>query len=244
MIKRRNTLIILIVCALVALLAVSCDMMVDSRRNRPTGTWVLNEGETSTTKLIITLDEVQIVTYHYRDKWKNLDYMNVRIPTSWTLNDDNSVDFTYTIGVAYPCEVRNHLVFSRVGYRHVNYNACEHRLTCNKIHVCSTCNPDKHYKKCRNCPACNKNCSDFVEVKCRKLFKPPYVCNGCYLRISGCTLEKRYYFPDHAQKEPRVHPHVHTERDGLRSVHAGRHQLNDGPHQFIQQGEYREQMSL
>lgn len=110
MIKRRNTLIILIVCALFALLAVSCDMMVDSRRNRPTGTWVLNEGETSTTKLIITLDEVQIVTYHYRDKWKNLDYMNVRIPTSWNLNDDNSVDFTYTIGVAYPCEVRNHLV--------------------------------------------------------------------------------------------------------------------------------------
>lgn len=110
MIKRRNTLIILIVCALFALLAVSCDMMVDSRRNRPTGTWVLNEGETSTTKLIITLDEVQIVTYHYRDRWKNLDYTNVRIPTSWTLNDDNSVDFTYTIGVAYPCEVRNHLV--------------------------------------------------------------------------------------------------------------------------------------
>lgn len=101
-------------------------------------------------------------------------------------------------------EVRNHLVFSRVGYRHVNYNACEHRLTCNKIHVCSTCNPDKHYKKCRNCPACNKNCSDFVEVKCRKLFKPPYVCNGCYLRISGCTLEKRYYSPDHAQKEYRA----------------------------------------
>ncbi|MBR0520660.1 MAG: hypothetical protein IJJ95_04915 [Spirochaetales bacterium] len=110
MIKRRNTLIILIVCALFALLAVSCDMMVDSRRNRPTGTWVLNEGETSTTKLIITLDEVQIVTYHYRDRLKNLAYTNVRIPTSWTLNDDNSVDFTYTIGVAYPCEVRNHLV--------------------------------------------------------------------------------------------------------------------------------------
>lgn len=49
-------------------------------------------------------------------------------------------------------EVRNHLVFSRVEYRHVNYNACEHRLTCNKIHVCSTCNPDKHYKKMQELP--------------------------------------------------------------------------------------------
>lgn len=98
-------------------------------------------------------------------------------------------------------EVRNHLVFSRVGYKYVKYNACEHRFTCNKTNVCSSCNPDKKYKKCRNCPACNKNCHDFVEVKCQKLFKPPYVCNGCYQRINGCTLEKRFYFPDQAQKE-------------------------------------------
>jgi IS30 family transposase len=40
-----------------------------------------------------------------------------------------------------------------------------------------------------------------VEVKCRKLFKPPYVCNGCYQRINGCTLEKCFYYPDQAQKE-------------------------------------------
>ena len=92
-------------------------------------------------------------------------------------------------------EVRNHLVFSRVGYKYVKYNACEHRFTCNKTNVCSSCNPDKKYKKCRNCPACNKNCHDFVEVKCQKLFKPPYVCNGCYQRINGCTLENVFIFP-------------------------------------------------
>ena len=44
-------------------------------------------------------------------------------------------------------EVRNHLVFSRVGYKYVKYNACEHRFTCNKTNVCSSCNPDKKYKK-------------------------------------------------------------------------------------------------
>ena len=100
-------------------------------------------------------------------------------------------------------EIRNHLVFMRVGYRHVNYNACEHRFSCEKVHVCRVCRPDKNYKKCRNCPACNNNCPDFVKVVCPKLLKPPYVCNACISRFSGCTLEKRYYFPDQAHKEYR-----------------------------------------
>ena len=98
-------------------------------------------------------------------------------------------------------EIRNHLSFVRIGYRHVNYNACKHRLTCEKYHVCQTCHSDRRYKKCSNCPACNRNCSDFVEVICPKLLKPPYVCNACHQRIMGCTLEKRYYYADKAQKE-------------------------------------------
>lgn len=98
-------------------------------------------------------------------------------------------------------EIRNHLVFMRVGYRHVKYNACEHRFSCDKIRVCKVCKPDKNYKKCRNCPACNNNCPDFVKVICPKLGKPPYVCNACSSRFYGCTLEKRYYYPDQAQKE-------------------------------------------
>lgn len=100
-------------------------------------------------------------------------------------------------------EIRNHLVFLRVGYRYVNYNACAHRFSCEKVRVCKVCKPDKNYKKCRNCPACNSNCPDFVEVICPKLKKPPYVCNTCISRYSGCTLEKRFYFPDQAQKEYR-----------------------------------------
>lgn len=98
-------------------------------------------------------------------------------------------------------EVRNHLVVMRVGYRYVKYNACAHRFSCEKVHVCRVCMPDKNYKKCRNCPACNNNCPEFEKVICPKLLKPPYVCNACPSRYSGCTLEKRYYYPDQAQKE-------------------------------------------
>ncbi|MDO4741734.1 MAG: hypothetical protein Q4A66_13785, partial [Eubacteriales bacterium] len=39
-----------------------------------------------------------------------------------------------------------------------------------------------------------------MKVICPKLLKPPYVCNACSSRYSGCTLEKRYYYPDQAQK--------------------------------------------
>lgn len=98
-------------------------------------------------------------------------------------------------------EIRNHLVFSRVGARYVKYNACRNRFTCDKVRVCQTCHADRKYKKCRNCPACNKYCADFVQEICSKLLKPPYVCNGCTSRINGCTLEKRYYYADQAQKE-------------------------------------------
>ena len=98
-------------------------------------------------------------------------------------------------------EIRGHLVFRRTGYRHVNYNACANRFSCNKRNVCKVCKADKKYKLCRSCFACNKFCVDFVKVTCPKLLKKPYVCNGCGSRFSSCTLEKRFYFATEAQKE-------------------------------------------
>lgn len=97
-------------------------------------------------------------------------------------------------------EIRNHITFLKIGYRYVKFNACLHRSSCNKLNVCVTCKSDRNYKKCSNCPACNSNCRDFVEVVCPKLLKPPYVCNGCSDRHGGCTLEKRYYYADSAHK--------------------------------------------
>ena len=48
-------------------------------------------------------------------------------------------------------EVRGHLVFRRVGYQRVNYNACAHRFSCDRRNVCTECKSDKAYKLCRRC---------------------------------------------------------------------------------------------
>lgn len=98
-------------------------------------------------------------------------------------------------------EVRNHLVFKTTVWGYRKFNACKHRFSCEKKHVCFSCGADKHYKFCRSCPSCNRNCSEFLEQICPDLLKPPYVCNGCSKFYDSCTLEKRFYYADRAQKE-------------------------------------------
>lgn len=98
-------------------------------------------------------------------------------------------------------EVKGHLVKTRTGYSYVNFNACIHRSSCTKLHVCEICKPDKRYKKCSNCSACNRNCPDFIQEHCTLLSKPPYVCNACTKKYKGCTLEKQFYYADQAQKD-------------------------------------------
>ena len=39
-------------------------------------------------------------------------------------------------------EIKKHLNFSKVGYRYVKFNACSKRKTCEKKHVCTSCNRD------------------------------------------------------------------------------------------------------
>ena len=90
-------------------------------------------------------------------------------------------------------EVRNHLSVQRSGGIHLNYNACAHRFSCNKHHICSVCHANRRYKLCKSCSMCNAFCSEFKQVVCPKLSGPPYCCNGCAKRYSDCSLEKRYY---------------------------------------------------
>lgn len=47
---------------------------------------------------------------------------------------------------------------------------------------------------------CNRFCPEFEMEICKKLLRPPYVCNGCGNRMS-CSLEKRFYDPLQAQEE-------------------------------------------
>lgn len=99
-------------------------------------------------------------------------------------------------------EIRNHLVFRRVGAMHCNYNACALRFKCEKTKICTTCHSERRHSLCKRCSMCNAFCKDFVRQTCPKLSKPPYVCNGCGNRLS-CSLEKHYYYAKDADVEYR-----------------------------------------
>ena len=95
-------------------------------------------------------------------------------------------------------EIRYHLVERKSGAWGQAYNACVLRFGCKKSSLCK--NRDCSAKKCSFCPACNNFCDSFVEEKCGKLNKPPYVCNSCE-SLKKCTLRKKFYYAKDAQDE-------------------------------------------
>lgn len=100
-------------------------------------------------------------------------------------------------------EIRSHLVFRRVGGMRTGYNSCALRFNCSRNHICSPCHSERKYSLCRRCSMCNAFCKDFQMEACKRLSKPPYICNGCGLRYS-CSLEKRFYHAQDAHKEYRL----------------------------------------
>jgi IS30 family transposase len=95
-------------------------------------------------------------------------------------------------------EIRYHLIERKSGAWGQAYNACALRFGCKKSLMCS--NQDCGRKKCNFCSICNNFCDSFIEEKCRKLDKPPYVCNGCD-HLKKCTLRKKLYVAKDAQDE-------------------------------------------
>lgn len=95
-------------------------------------------------------------------------------------------------------EVRYHLAERKSGAWGQAYNACTLRFGCKKSLLCS--NLDCKTKKCCFCKICNNFCDSFIEEKCKKLEKPPYVCNGCD-SLRKCTLRKKFYVAKDAQYE-------------------------------------------
>lgn len=95
-------------------------------------------------------------------------------------------------------EVKNHKQTVRKG----SYNPCANRVNCS--HMGIACKPCKHpyHGYCKGCSyqKCYDHCLDFVELKCQKLKKPPYVCNGCDTRMR-CKLDRHLYDAKLAQKE-------------------------------------------
>ena len=85
-----------------------------------------------------------------------------------------------------------------------------HRLDSDKGYGCSNrlC---AHFDECRrmtfsahgevlrkNSRGCFESCPDFREATCRRLARPPFVCNGCE-RERGCPLKKKFYVAAAAQ---------------------------------------------
>jgi len=107
-------------------------------------------------------------------------------------------------------EIRYHLVERKSGGWGQAYNACKLRFGCKKSLLCK--NSDCTIKKCNSCNACNNFCDSFVEDICKKLEKPPYVCNGCG-NLKKCSLRKKFYYAKDSQNE---YEHIRSEsRTGI-----------------------------
>jgi len=97
-------------------------------------------------------------------------------------------------------EIKQHRYKQRSGTLRFNYNNCAHRYDCKKKNVCDVCNTDKYYKYCRNCGLCNDPCPEFKRMRCRRLERSPFVCNGCD-KHRECTMEQVLYKAAYAQKD-------------------------------------------
>lgn len=134
----------------------------------------------------LTLDDRLIIEYMLKDKssFKMIGNALMKDPTTISK------------------EIRSRLIFRRIGAINVNYNACTLRFTCTKARICSPCHSERKFKLCQRCSMCNSFCKDFQKQDCTRLEKPPYICNGCSQRFR-CSLEKRFYNAQYAQKEYR-----------------------------------------
>lgn len=97
-------------------------------------------------------------------------------------------------------EVLNHRLIKQSGGLGRRFNDCLYRSKCTsklKGTHCSNCNPTS---SCGKCSHCSKYCSIYIQEKCTKLNKYPYVCNSCPTRHL-CTLEKSFYSASFAHEE-------------------------------------------
>ena len=122
-------------------------------------------------------------------------------------------------------EVKKHITISQSGCTGRVYNNCIHRSTCFEGELCDECTYRKMINRCRSCNKCNFNCDKYQPEICKRLSKPPYVCNGCPEKHNICTLEKHLYIPKEAQKEYELS--LHESRTGIGLSKSEVKQLDD-----------------
>jgi len=95
-------------------------------------------------------------------------------------------------------EIKARAVESDKGAAYRVTNRCAFRMECQRRDICAHCLYDGK-RLCKFCRQCNSHCQAFVEQKCGRLEKPPFVCNGC-AEERRCVLRKRYYLHAKAQE--------------------------------------------
>ena len=95
-------------------------------------------------------------------------------------------------------EIRARAVESDKGAAYRVTNRCAFRMECQRRGVCVRCLHDGK-RQCRFCRQCDPHCPAFVEQRCGRLEKPPFVCNGC-AEERTCVLRKRHCLHAKAQE--------------------------------------------
>lgn len=96
-------------------------------------------------------------------------------------------------------EVKTHIQFRKTGCYGRPFNNCSLRQDCAVQHLCGNQKCNRYCCFCNSHP-CSTLCHHYRLEICKRLSKPPYVCNGCEDKRS-CSLEKRIYSATHAQRE-------------------------------------------
>ena len=120
-------------------------------------------------------------------------------------------------------EIRARAVESDKGAAYRVTNRCAFRMECQRRDICAHCLYDGK-RQCRFCRQCNSHCQAFVEQKCGRLEKPPFVCNGC-AEERRCVLRKRYYL--HAKAQESYETILSESRTGA-NITEGELRMCDG----------------
>ena len=120
-------------------------------------------------------------------------------------------------------EIKARAVESDKGAAYRVTNRCAFRMECQRRDICAHCLYDGK-RQCRFCRQCNPHCPAFVEQRCGRLERPPFVCNGC-AEERRCVLRKRYYL--HAKAQESYETILSESRTGA-NITEGELRMCDG----------------
>lgn len=132
-------------------------------------------------------------------------------------------------------EIRLHRCF--VERQEVTENDCIHYTKCLRQDICSD-EPGKPHcsSLCKFCILldCTKNCKSYASRHCKKLNKPPYVCNGCEKQHS-CKLIHAYYSANRAHDA--YLRELKESRSGIRTTVEDLERIDDLISPLIKKGQ-------